>query len=56
MSNQLLFEIANQAPKGLDELGEIRDVREWQVGLLGTRLLEAISAPDGGPSEGNDQA
>lgn len=42
ISRSTLDEVARRAPRSLEELGAIEEIRRWQVGLLGNQLLGAI--------------
>jgi len=42
MANHLLRDVAAAGPGTLAELGAVRDVRRWQVEVLGRELLEAL--------------
>lgn len=44
MANQLLREVVAAGPRTLAELEAVRDVRRWQVEVLGRELLEALPA------------
>ena len=42
MANHVLREVVAAGPGSLDELGAVRDVRRWQVEVLGRKLLQAL--------------
>ena len=42
MANHLLREVVATGPRTLAELENVRDVRQWQVEVLGRELLEAL--------------
>ena len=42
MTNHLLREIVTAGPRGLAELGNVPDMRRWQVEVFGAELLEAL--------------
>lgn len=44
MANRLLREVVAAGPRTLAELEAVRDVRRWQVEVLGRELLEALPA------------
>jgi len=43
MANQALQAVAAAQPKSLAELASVKDLRRWQVEVLGTALLEALA-------------
>ena len=43
ISRSVLDEIARRAPRSVEELSAIEEVRRWQVGLLGDELLGTIN-------------
>ncbi len=44
VSNSVLKDIARAAPKTLEELAAVPDVRRWQVRMWGPQLLEQVAA------------
>jgi ribonuclease D len=41
--------VARRNPTTLEELAEVRDLRRWQIDVLGDALLKALRAPGGAP-------
>jgi ribonuclease D len=42
-SRERLETIARKVPTTLEELAEVKDLRRWQIGLMGERMLKAVA-------------